>query len=246
MANWPTGPQPQTATVSPFSISAVLRRHVAGGEDVGEEEHLLVGEAVGNLEGTHVRVGHAHVFGLASGEAAEHVRVAEEARGRMAHRLRGDLAVAVGAVAAARRASSGRRSTLRTRWLKGTMTRSPFLSFLTLAPDLHHLAHGLVAEDVATLHGRHVAVQQVEVRTADGGAGDPDDGVARLLEDRIRGRFVANVTVAMPADRLHRVCSFLHGRSALAGRWFFRGAVAMTREPWHCLPDRHSGENGAA
>ena len=41
-ANSPTGPQPQTATVSPALDVGILRRHPAGRQDVGEEQHLLV------------------------------------------------------------------------------------------------------------------------------------------------------------------------------------------------------------
>ena len=40
---------------------AVLGRHVAGGEDVGEEEHLLVGEVRLDLDRPHVGVRHAQV-----------------------------------------------------------------------------------------------------------------------------------------------------------------------------------------
>ena len=43
---------------------------------------------------------------------------------------------------------------------------------------LDHLAHELVAEDVALLHGRHVAVVQVEVGAADRGRADLHDRVA--------------------------------------------------------------------
>ena len=65
---------------------AVLRGHVAGREDVGEEQHLLVGQRVGHLERPDVGERHAHVLRLPAGIAAVHVRVAEQARARIAAR----------------------------------------------------------------------------------------------------------------------------------------------------------------
>lgn len=53
----------------------------AGGEDVGEEETLLIGDIVGEGEEIHVAVGNACVFGLAAGEATGEVGVAEHAGG---------------------------------------------------------------------------------------------------------------------------------------------------------------------
>jgi hypothetical protein len=55
------------------------RRLPSGGEDVAEEQHLLVGEAVGILDRADVGEGHAHVLRLAAGVAAGEVRVAEGA-----------------------------------------------------------------------------------------------------------------------------------------------------------------------
>jgi hypothetical protein len=49
---------------------AVLGGHVAGGEDVGEEEHLLVVQVFRDLERSHVRVRHARVLRLSTRIAA--------------------------------------------------------------------------------------------------------------------------------------------------------------------------------
>ena len=64
----------------------------------------------------------------------------------------------------------------------GTTTRSPTRSFVAVdaGPDLDDLAHELVAHDVALLHRRHVAVEQVQVGAADRGRGDPHDRVAAV------------------------------------------------------------------
>ena len=48
----PTGPAPKMATLEPWPISRVDGRLVAGGQDVGEEQHLLVASAPsGTLSG---------------------------------------------------------------------------------------------------------------------------------------------------------------------------------------------------
>src|SRR5262249_54258291 len=68
---------------------------------------------------------------------------------------------------------------------------------------LHHFSHELVAEHVARLHGRDEAVVEMEIRAADGGGGDLDDGIARI-HDLGHGDVVhANVARAVPADGLH-------------------------------------------
>ena len=100
MANWPTGPQPQIATVSPVSDLRVLGGHVAGREDVGQEQRLFVGDAVRHLDRADIGHRDAQIFGLAAAIAAEHVAEAEQAGGRMAHRLDRHLGIRIGAVAA--------------------------------------------------------------------------------------------------------------------------------------------------
>src|SRR3954447_14954075 len=71
---------------------------------------------------------------------------------------------------------------------KGTTTRSPTrsLSRSTPGPTSTHLAHELVAHDVALLHRRHVAVEQVQVGSADRGRGDLHDRVAAVEDARVR------------------------------------------------------------
>ena len=60
------------------------------------------------------------------------------------------------------------------------------LELLVLGADLDHLAHELVADDVARLHAGHEAVVEVQVGAADRAAGGLDDGVARVLDRRDR------------------------------------------------------------
>ncbi len=62
---------------------AEIRRHVAGRENVGEEQHLLVAQARRHLDRPDIGVGHAQILRLAAGKAAEKVRIAEQAGRRM-------------------------------------------------------------------------------------------------------------------------------------------------------------------
>lgn len=101
MAHCPTGPQPQIATVDARLDVCILRRHVAGRENVGEEEHLFVAQRIIlDLERAHVRVRDAQVFRLAAGVMAGQMRVAKQSRGRVTHRLGRGVGIAIRRVAA--------------------------------------------------------------------------------------------------------------------------------------------------
>src|SRR5688572_29762716 len=60
-----------------------------------------------------------------------------------------------------------------------------------------------MADDVALFHGRNDAIEQVQVRSADGAGRHLDDGVARVFDLRIHHRVVADVALTVPAERLH-------------------------------------------
>ena len=90
--------------------------------------------------------------------------------------------------------------------VNGTTTRWPFFS-VDFGADLDHLAHELVAEDVARLHRRDVAVVEVQVRAADRGRGDLDDRVARIDDLGIVDRVDADVVLAVPGERAHQAIS---------------------------------------
>ena len=78
------------------------------------------------------------------------------------------------------------------------------LQVVHLRPDLDHLAHELVAQDVALLHRRDEAVVEVEVGAADRRRGDLDDGVAAVQDLRVRHVLDLDGALALPADRPHR------------------------------------------
>jgi hypothetical protein len=87
--------------------------------------------------------------------------------------------------------------------VNGTTTRWPFLQ-RRLGADLDHFAHELMAEDVAGLHRRNVAVVEVEVRAADRSRGDLDDRIARIEDLGIVDRIDADVVLSVPGQRAHQ------------------------------------------
>ena len=166
---------------------AVLGRHVAGGKDVREEQDLLVGERVRHLQRADVGKRHPGVFRLAAGIAAVHVRIAEESRRRIAVQLLRHPGVRVGVVAQRPElllAEEAMPAGDRERHHHAVAD----LQARVAAADVHHLAHELVAEDVPLLHGGDVAAVDVQVRAADRGGGNPDDGVARVQNLGVRRR----------------------------------------------------------
>ena len=77
------------------------------------------------------------------------------------------------------------------------------LELFDAGTDLDDLAHELVSQDVALLHRRDVAVQQVQVRAADGGRRDPDDGVLRVQQFRVGYAVDPHVVATVPNERPH-------------------------------------------
>ena len=164
---------------------AEIGGHEARGEDIRQEEDLFVAQALRHLDRADVGIGHAEVLGLAAGVAAQHMGIAEQARRGVAPELLGHLVIGVGALAAREESllaeeafSAGDR--------KGNHDAVAHLELIVFGADLDHLAHGLVAEDIALFHRGHDAVEQMQVRAADGAGGDLDDGVAPVLDLGIR------------------------------------------------------------
>ncbi len=181
---------------------AVFGGLVAGGEDVGEEEDLFVGEVVLDLDGADIGEGHAGVLRLSAGVAAVDVGVAEErGTGVSVHGL-GDVGVGVGVVAEAPELALAEETAAAGDGEGDDDAVAP-LEVLNGAADLFDDAHELVAEDVAGLHGGDEAGVEVEVAAADGSAGDLDDGVVRVDELRIRYLVDFDGLGAHPTDCFH-------------------------------------------
>ena len=156
--------------MSPGWMSHNLRAYVAGGQDVGEEEHLLVGEVGLDHQRTDVGEGHPEVFGLPAGEPAGEVGVAEDPGHRVAEHLLGDPGVGVGVLAAGvQLRPAGRAGAAGDGERNHHAVTDPQLGGVDAGTDLDDLTHGFVAHHVTLLHRRHVAVEQVQVRAADRG-----------------------------------------------------------------------------
>ena len=108
--------------------------------------------------------------------------------------------------------------------------RSPLSELGEALADLDDLAHEFVAEHVAGLHGRHLAVHQVEVRAADGAGRHLDDDVAGILDLRIGNRVAADVALAVPAQCLHGGSPRAWGPGAARGR--DGGGLWDCGKPW--------------
>jgi hypothetical protein len=78
---------------------AEIGRHVTGRENIGQEQRLIVGHAVGNFNRTDISVGHTQILGLAAGKPTKIVGIAEQTCGRMAPELLNILGVGVRALA---------------------------------------------------------------------------------------------------------------------------------------------------
>ena len=173
--------------------AAVLGRHVAGREDVGQEQDLLVAQAVRDLDRPDVGERHADVLRLAARVAAVEVRVAEQARAARSRRA---------PPPSRRSGSSCRRATSGPARQKkqpphaignGTTTRSPRRRFVTPAPTSTTSPMNSWPRMSPGLHRRDEAVVEVEVGAADRGRGHADDRVARIEDRRIRDRLDADV-----------------------------------------------------
>ena len=73
--------------------------------------------------------------------------------------------------------------------------------------DLDDLADQLVAEDSSLVETGLATVIDVEIRSADGGQGRPDDDVGLVEDLRIRDRFAADLFDPLKRERFHRIFS---------------------------------------
>ena len=175
----------------------------SGREDVTEEENLLVRDTIRHLDVRRIGKGNAEIFGLPARIAAGQMRVAEQACGRVAEYLVGEILLAV-APLADREIAALALIALAADDCEGDNDPVADLELvLGLRPDLDDLPHHLVSHDVAGQHRRDEVVEQVQVRAADGAARHLDDGVARLLDFGISDGVAADVFLAVPNQGSH-------------------------------------------
>ena len=78
----PTGPAPKIATVEPLVTPAFSAALISGRQNIGQEEHLLVLQRVGNFNGASISVRNTHIVRLPAGITALQMAVAEHASAR--------------------------------------------------------------------------------------------------------------------------------------------------------------------
>src|ERR1044072_7162378 len=77
------------------------------------------------------------------------------------------------------------------------------LQIFDARPHLDNFPHELVAENVALHHGGDVPVIDMQVRAADGGGRNLDNGVPRIEDFRVGDILNAQTRYAVPAIRFH-------------------------------------------
>lgn len=162
---------------------------VAGRQDVGQEQHLLVVQCIGHHQRPDIGLGHAHVLGLPAGQTAIQMAEAEQRR-RWAH----VLVVECGALAGIGGLASGE---LLQHAVEAASAGHHERDHHTVAgfdrgdigADVFDDAHELMAENIAMPQVRNLAAVQMQVRAADGGGGDAQDKIVAFDKGRIRHGF---------------------------------------------------------
>ena len=174
-----------------------------GRQDVGQEQHLVVVNPVRNDDRPDVAERHADIFRLPARIAAGHVAIAEQPAHRLPIQLLRDVLIVGREPVVARRILV--LGAMVTRAAGDGERHHHALPLLErrLGADLDHLAHELVAQDIARLHRRDEAVVQVEVRAADCGGRHLDDAVPRIDDLGIGDVVDADVVLPVPGQRFH-------------------------------------------
>ena len=76
---------PDRDDIATFDLG-VLRCHPAGRQDIGQEQHLIVLDAVGDDDRPDIAERHPNIFGLPAGIATGHVAIAEQPATSAGHR----------------------------------------------------------------------------------------------------------------------------------------------------------------
>ena len=87
-------------------------------------------------------------------------------------------------------------------------------------PEFDDFAHHFMAENVAFLHRHDDAVVKVQIRAADRGGGDFDNGIARVEKLRIGNFFDPHVMFSVPDNCFHE---YLRIRKVEGRRWKVEG-----------------------
>jgi hypothetical protein len=180
----------------------ILGCHPARGQDIGQEEHLVVAQAGVDVDRAMIGMRHADKLGLPAGVAAVQMGIAEQAGAGLAMQLLQLLGVRIGGIAARPQLALAEEA-LAAGDYEGHHHPVAPPQPRHRRTGIYNLAHELVAKDITGLHLRHEAVVDVQVRATDRGGGGPDDDVFRRLDARIGNGIDAHVARAVPCKRFH-------------------------------------------
>src|SRR5690606_28039710 len=183
-----------------------FRAEVAGGEDIREQDRLVVGDGVGNLDQADIGVGNTGLFRLQAIEAATGFRPAEKGGAGLGAVRVGAIALGVIAGPAVGAVATGNGG--------GDDHPVAHLQVAHIGAQGFDDADALVPEDSAWAHTADAATDKMQVGTADGRGGQADNGIGGLMQYRIRYLFQAYVTDIVKNDGFHPLSS--HGRCAAA------------------------------
>jgi len=230
----PDGSEAEDRETATLGHAGVLHALPRGGQHVGEVEEALVGRALGDDDRTEVGVRDPQVLRLAAGDLAVELGEAEQRRPHpLVAVLRGlALREQVALAHPAMSTADGERD-------------HHAVADLEVADGRAHLLddpHRLVPEDVAHAHEGAEHLVEVQVGAADRGARDPDDGVGRGLDPRVRHFPDLHVALPLPGQCLHLASSC---RSEVVGREGGGYPIGIAR---HTVPPprhRRSGRRGS-
>jgi hypothetical protein len=160
---------------------ALLDGHISGRENVRQKDKLVIVELFRHFLQVHVAQWHAQELGLPARVPPRKVRIAKHAGCRLAEHCFAEVRLRVRILAAAPQLSTAEKAlaAAHKKWNRHAVADLHFVSVDARAEFLDD-AHRLVAEDIAGLHKRDEAVDQVQVGAADTRRGYANDGVARV------------------------------------------------------------------
>jgi hypothetical protein len=188
----------------------VLHRLPRGRQHVGEEHEPVVRRTVRHLDRKEVGERDAQELGLAAWHLAVELAVAEQAGPGAVLTVLGGLALAVQTLLA--------HPAGPTADVEGNDHPVAHGELGDVGAHLDHGAHRLVADHIALGHEGCEGVVEMEVRAAQAGRADLDDGVGGLLDHRVLHVGDLHVHASLPGDCSHDFLSSIGvvSRAAMA------------------------------
>ncbi len=165
-------------------------------QDVGEVDEAIIDGAGGNLDRPVSGVRNTQILSLSTSHGPVELRVAEQRRARPVLSDLGRLTLRLQASVA--------HEARPARDLEGHDDPITWVQTVDLAPHLLDDSHRLMPEHIALAHERSKDLVQVQIGTTQTGRRHLDDGVRRLLDDRVGNGVHPDVPLAMPDCCSHR------------------------------------------